>query len=274
MKQFSIEDMSKFINYLMVLIVISITIDYILLEVGLLVYQPMYNAESYSYFTRPFGLFGQPSVNSSILCFLYLVKRYLSTTYYNNRSDKKWFLLVLLGVILQGSGSGFVAFAIMLISIVIPSFRQIKYIVLILFICIGYYLVISEVIDKISLSYLIALYDYGIFVWHSYIDRVTSVVDVLFGLPENINDIAIDYGPLFYISHMGILLFIGFTVSLGILYFRVKNRFFRSAVALIAISNLHYPVMFYIVMHVFWPLMFWVAENRFPSHTSKKLSII
>lgn len=264
MRLFSIDDVSKYASYLVVIIVLSIVIDYILIEFGVLVYQPMYRAEAYSYLTRPFGIFGQPSVNSSILCFLFLIKRYLSTTYYNNRSDKKYFLLVLIGVFLQGSGSGFVSFVIMLIPIVIPFFRRIKYIVLFLFIYLLYYLVIMEVVDKISISYLLFLYDYGLIVWHSYTDKIVSVNDVLFGLPEKVNDITIDYGPLFYVSHMGILLFVGFTITLGILYFKVKNRFFRSAVLLIALSNLHYPVMFYTMMHVFWPLIFFMAESKFP----------
>lgn len=271
MRQISIDDISRFIDYIISLVVLSIVIDYILLKNGLLIYQPMYNAEAYSYFTRPFGLFGQPSVNSSLLCFFFLIKRYLSTTYYNNKSDVKWFLLVLLGVVLQGSGSGFISFFIMLIPIVVPFFQRIKYIILILFIYTVYYLVILETIDKISLSYLVSLYDYGMLVWDSYVDKVISITDVLFGLPNGMNDIAIDYGPLFYISHMGILLFMGFSVSLMVLYFKVKNRFFRSAVMLIAIANLHYPVMFYIVMHVFWPFMFFMAEGKLPLHLSKRV---
>lgn len=271
-RQIMIDDVLKFANYIIALIATSIVIDYILLENGLLTYQPMYKADAHSYFTRPFGLFGQPSINSSLLCFFFLIKKYLSSIYYNGKSDKKWFLLVLLGVVLQGSGSGFISFFIMLMPIVIPFFHRIKYIVLILFICVAYYLIVSEAIDKLSLSYLILLYDYGILVWHSFAEKVNSITDILFGLPYGINDIEIDYGPLFYISHMGILLFIGFSISLTILFFKVKNRFFRSAIILIAISNLHYPAMFYVVMHVFWPLIFFMADNRLSSYITERVS--
>lgn len=120
--EFSASDLDKYISYLIIIISGSIMVDFILMEIGFSSYQLMYKSELHSYLDRPFGLFGQPSVNSSLLCFFYLIKRYINDKFLHEKAKTKYLFLVTIAIIAQGSGSGYISFFIMLIPILSPYF--------------------------------------------------------------------------------------------------------------------------------------------------------
>ena len=76
-------DSERFINdklliilkYYIIVISTSIILGAILIASGLNHLEPMYNPLLTEYMNRPFGIFGQPSVNSCLLCFFYLFYR-------------------------------------------------------------------------------------------------------------------------------------------------------------------------------------------------------
>jgi hypothetical protein len=65
--------LKKILTFYILAFSISIIVDYIILHSILdIALQPMYHKDAYSYMTRPFGITGQPSVNSVLLVFFLL----------------------------------------------------------------------------------------------------------------------------------------------------------------------------------------------------------
>ena len=110
---------NKLLRFYILVFSLSIMIDYYILHSALdISLQPMYREDDWSYFTRPFGITGQPSVNSVLLVFFYALL--LSRGSFDE--SKLFFLLMVIGVLLQGSGSGFIALFILL-NVMFVSFN-------------------------------------------------------------------------------------------------------------------------------------------------------
>lgn len=248
-----------YIKYLIYLITISIAVDFVLMSCGMIELQPMFNIEQYSYHTRPFGIFGQPSVNSSLLCFLYL---FYNSLYNVGRSKKDvLFIVITVGCLLQGSGSGFLSYFFVLIY----KYGTKKHAVkisgkLILFFVLSFaalgYLILSNTVEKISLNYIKELYEFCVWeLWLPYVFSIRSITYVLWGVPNT--DISIDLGPLFIISTVGVVYFIYLTFVFLFLFKKSKQLSMKLAILLLLVANLHYPVMFYFIMNFLWFYIFY-----------------
>lgn len=245
-----------YLKYLIALITVSIVIDAILMAMGLLTMQPMYSPEQYAYTTRPFGLFGQPSVNSTLLCFFYI--------FYNSLDCKKTkekdilFLIVTIGVLVQGSGSGFISyFFVLLLKFGLPNRKKIqkiprKLIFLFVFLTAVFIgIVLSNKVEHISLDYILVLLDFSNEeLWLPYLSSLKSPSYVYFGVPET--EISIDLGPLFIIATVGVLFFIFLTILFFYLFKQSRQLSMKFAIIMLLVGNLHYPVMFYFVMNFMW----------------------
>lgn len=251
-----------YLSYLIVLISSSIIIDFILLNTGYGSLQLMYNSENVTYLSRPFGLFGQPSVNSTLVCVFYLLKRYLHEMWDLGKVKKMYLIFVVLGIICQGSGSGFISFILLIIPIYWHRLRFFKYVFLLLLACVVYYISQSELVEKLSWTYLTFLYDFVVDIFYLYVSNITSVENLIWGGGVLSKDIPIDLGPIFYVAHVGLLLYIAFVSTLIYICIKEKNYNLRYAILILFIGGLHYPVMFYVVMHFIWLLLFYVIFRR------------
>ncbi len=246
----------KLLFFYILVFSLSILIDYIILHSYLdMSFQPMYGAESHSYFDRPFGITGQPSVNSVLSVFFYCLV--LSRNEINQ--TKFLFSLVTIAVIFQGSGSGFVAYLMLL---VVMS-RQINLFlrVLLYFIAVMAITFLLEEVDffskikrAINYGYVTEIFD----VFTSQIDDWIVLISdrfielhVLFGgISSNI-----DFGPLFLLSNVGAVYTTIFLLFIFMLILKAENVYERLALYVILVGNLHYPVMFYALMAFVFPLL-------------------
>lgn len=246
-----------YLKSLIILISCSIIIDFLFLLVGMSNLQPMYDVEKYSYLNRPFGLFGQPSVNSCILCFCYLFYLALQGSL-GNKDKNRWLLLlfVVVGVVMQGSGSGYISLFLLLFSILIRNKNgRIRWggilLIVLVFIPIVYHIITSNVVGKISLDYisfLIAFFYDDLII--PYLKMANSYDKILFGIPDF--PLSIDFGPLYILGTVG-LFFLLFIVSFTLyLLFKTNNFNMKMGIIILLVGNLHYPVMFYLVMHFLW----------------------
>lgn len=251
--------LSRYIKYLIYLITISILIDFLLMSFGFVELQPMFSIEQYSYHTRPFGIFGQPSVNSSLLCFLYL---FYNSLYSINKNEKDTlFIVITIGCLLQGSGSGFLSYFFVLLY----KYGTEKHAVriskkLILFFILAVisltYLILSNAVEKISLNYMKELYEFSVWeLWYPYVISIRNVTYILWGVPNT--DISIDLGPLFIIATVGVVYFIYLTIVFFYLFKKSKQLSMKFAIVLLLVANLHYPVMFYFIMNFLWFYIFY-----------------
>lgn len=251
-----------YLSYLIILVSSSIIIDFILLNAGYANFQLMYNSENITYLERPFGLFGQPSVNSTLICVFYLLKRYIHEIWNLGRVRGIYFVLVLLSVLCQGSGSGLISFILLIIPIYWSRLKAFKYIFIFLLLGGVYYVIQSELVQKLSLTYLTFLYDFVVDIIYLYLANIPSITDLIWGGVALSVDIPIDLGPIFYIAHSGLLLYIAFISTLIYICIKEKNYNLRYAILILFIGGLHYPVMFYVVMHFIWLLLFFVLFRR------------
>lgn len=246
--------LSRYLTYIIILISVSIFIDFLLLNVFNLIHlQPMYRGEdAYSYLDRPFGLFGQPSVNTAILVGVLLLKRYI---------DKKNSLFLnivsILAIIAQGSGTGFMSLLIYIIALLWEKHKVLLFFGSIIISIILYYIIVSEFIPKIGLEYLTFTYYYFEHLI-IYFFKYTSTEDLWLGF-TNYSDITIDFGPIYMISKIGLLYFIVYSIYLLLIVSKVNSSTFRFFIISLALSNLHYPVMFYVIMHFIWIVIYYIT---------------
>ena len=83
-----------------------------------------------------------------------------------------------------------------------------------------------------------------------WLNSINSYSNILFGgISSNI-----DFGILFLISNIGLIYF--FLLSLLFMYLILKadSHYDRMAIYILLIGNLHYPVLFYVVMAFILPL--------------------
>ena len=91
--------LERILKLYIIIFSLSICIDFYILHSSLdISLQPMYREEDRTYVSRPFGITGQPSVNSVLLVFFYTF--WLSLENKNVKSSPYLFLLVTLGVLL------------------------------------------------------------------------------------------------------------------------------------------------------------------------------
>ncbi len=262
-EEFAKRYLYRYLSYLIILISISIIVDYILLHSGMMSMQIMYDPEKFTYIDRPFGLFGQPSVNASLICTFYLLRLYIGEIWSIDKSKNKGLLiLATIAVILQGSGSGFIS----LLFVYIAINRINKYLIIVIFpILIGviHYIVVNDIVDKVGVTYITELFDFFLIVLDEFFSLFSSARDILIGVFYPKFQITIDFGPLYHIVNMGAIMYVAFYSMLLSLYIKEKNRNFRYSLIILTISSLHYPVMFYVVMHFVWVLLLFVVyRNR------------
>lgn len=246
--------LSQYLTYLIILISTSIFVDFLLLNVFNLVHlQPMYRGEdAYSYLDRPFGLFGQPSVNTAILVGVLLLKRYIdgkNTLFLN--------IVSVLAIIAQGSGTGFISLLIYIIALLWDKHKVLLLFAAIIISIVLYYIIISEIVPKIGLEYLTFTYYYFEHLI-IYFFKYTPTEDLWLGF-TNYSDITIDFGPIYMISKVGLLYFIVYSIYLLLIVSKVNSSTFRFFIISLALSNLHYPVMFYVIMHFIWIVIYYIT---------------
>lgn len=239
---------------------ILIVVDYVLIAFGLVSSQLMYRENLFSYYEKPFGLFGQPSVNATYLVVFFML--YLAF-FKETKYKKKIFLFILVSIslILQNSGSGYLLYFLLISSF---FYKNILFKLFLLpFIFMTFiYIIMNNFIDKISIDYILLNYEYFSLIIISMInDNFSSIYDVLFGINPSI-DFPIDFGPAFLIAKVGLLFFISYTILLIYMLYKNKNTYFRMSIISLVISNLHYPVLFYPVMNVILPILFIYTINQ------------
>jgi membrane protein len=256
--------LSQYLTYLIILISFSIFIDFLLLNVFNMIHlQPMYRGEdAYSYLDRPFGLFGQPSINTAILVGALLLKRFI-----DKKNSLILNLLAISAIIAQGSGTGFISLLIYIIALLWEKHKILLIFGTLILSVILYYIITSEVIPKIGLEYLIFSYYYFKYLIVDFF-KYTPTEDLWIGF-SSFSDITIDFGPIFMISKVGLLYFIVYTMYLLLIFYKEKSVIFRFFIISLALSNLHYPVMFYVIMHFIWILVYHIVLCEY-----KKQSLI
>ncbi|MAV94314.1 MAG: hypothetical protein CMA31_01335 [Euryarchaeota archaeon] len=257
----------KLLRFYILVFSLSIMIDFYILHSALdISLQPMYREEDWSYFTRPFGITGQPSVNSVLLVFFYTLL--LSRGSFNE--NKLFFLFMVIGVLLQGSGSGFIALLILL-NVMFMSFNW--FIRIFVYSC-GLLLVVQlvlqlELFEKISVEYISGITN--VFIsqtddWVILVKKSEPIISVLLGGVSS----GIDFGPLYFMSNVGLIYLIIFLIFIVMSALKAKERYEKSAFLILLIGNLHYPVMFYAVTTFILPLL--LQKNIFPVKDKTKFS--
>ena len=249
----------KLLRFYILAFSLSIMIDYYILHSALdISLQPMYSKEALSYVTRPFGITGQPSVNSVLLVFFYA----LLLSRGSFVESKLFFMFMVIGVLLQGSGSGFIALFILL-NVMFMSFNWPFRIFVYPF---GLLLMFqlfeqSKFFDKISFEYISTIIDIfrsQIDDWIILVEKSEPIISVLLGGVSS----AIDFGPLYFMSNVGLIYVIFFLIFIVTSAVKAKERYERSAFLILLVGNLHYPVMFYSIMVFVLPLL--LQKNIFP----------
>jgi hypothetical protein len=249
----------KLLRFYILVFSLSIMIDYFILHSALdISLQPMYRETAWSYVDRPFGITGQPSVNSVLLVFFYALL--LSRGSFD--ASKLFFLFMVIGVLLQGSGSGFIAL-LMLLNVMFMSFNW--FIRIFVYSC-GLLLVVQLVVqfklfNHISVEYIsemINVFMWQIDEWIILVKESEPIISVLLGGVSS----AIDFGPLYFMSNMGLIYAILFLILIVMSAAKAKERYEKSAFLILLVGNLHYPVMFYAIMVFVLPLL--LQKNIFP----------
>ena len=257
--------LGPFINYLRYLIVIittSIIVDYFLLKFGMLTMQPMYREEAWSYFGRPFGIFGQPSVNSTLLCLFYLLYTRLKKVHNIFVSYDSMFILTTIGCIVQGSGSGFLSYAFVLFNkfsskknVDFNLKKKLPYIIVCIILL--YIIIMSNIIDKLSINYINVLIEFcneNIVI--PYLNILKNPINLWFGFSGNV--ITIDLGPLYLIASVGLFYFIIISFFTLSLFKKARSSEMKLSILLLLVGNLLYPVMFYFIMNVVWFFIYYI----------------
>jgi len=238
----------KFIQYLIIVSFAVLSIEAFLINFGLaqIDLSPAYQTNTYQppigYYIKPFGLTGNCSVNgttSAILGLLY----YAFTQINKQRPRILIYISALLSVIIAGSGQGYLTLIVgILLSCIMSKVFLARFIAVVL-ICITWLVVLSGVVWKISLKYMIHLYN--LFA-HEQIPFTISRLDVSniwFGSPSSMWPI--DLFPLFVWGNYGIIYFClyWFIVFCGFLAY--KNHLMTICAIMIFLGSLHYPTAFY-----------------------------
>ncbi len=244
---------NKLSIFILSVIFLSIVIDYFLLNNGMLTSQLMYRPDLWSYFGKPMGIFGQFSINTTYAVIFLLLFKYTEKSY-NLKINLVLFFMLTVVIILENSGSGYIAYVILLFvffskNIIFKAFIIPIFAILVVFI------ILNNILEKFSLDYIIYNFEYfSKIVTYTYTNNIHSLSDVLFGIDGNYN-FPIDFGPLFMIAKVGLMYFIAYSMTIFYMLYKEKNKFFRAVLFILLISNLHYPTLFYPVMNVLLPIL-------------------
>jgi hypothetical protein len=245
--------METFFKYMVILIFISVIIDYILLSNGLLTYQLMYKEYASSYHGKPLGLFGQFSINSAYIIVFYMLYKSKQINP-NINNNYILFIMVTITIILQNSGTGYIAYLILL-SVISYRYSVVKYILFPMALVGLIYIISNNIVTKISYEYLLYTYQYfEKIILVTYFQNINNFGDVVFGIDGNYH-FPIDFGSLFLIAKVGLLYFVLYSVAIIYLIYNNKNNYFRMAILVLLISNIHYPALYYPVMNILLPIL-------------------
>ncbi|MCT4616225.1 MAG: hypothetical protein N4A49_15310 [Marinifilaceae bacterium] len=207
----------------------------------------MYNPELKSYLGKPFTLLGQPSVTSIVSTFLYITIRELKV-----KKNKWLFIIYLLSILSFQTGTGYIS--LLIVCFYLTWKYKVYYLLgLPLVGIIMYYIVINNVVVKLSHTYFVFLIELFEKFIIDYLEAVSRNYDLLMGCDPSY-DLPIDLGPLFYIGKLGLITFVIYSLLLLVIMFTQRNLSLRFIILILLFGNLHYPVMFYPIMNIF--LMF------------------
>jgi len=251
----------KFFQFFTIILFLSIFIDWLLLKNGLVSYQLMYKENLKSYEGKPLGLFGQSSINSTYIIISYLL-------YLAFKKEKKFikdfflFILVTISIILENSGSGYVAY-LMLLFLLFSQFPLIRFFLLPIGLIIVIFVIINNFVQKISLEYLIYNINYFSEIFFSfYMNTVNNASDILFGINGNIN-FPIDFGPLFMIAKVGLLYTLFYFILYVYIIIKSPNEYIMNSLLILLLTNIHYPTIFYPIMNIILAILFlFILNNR------------
>ncbi|WP_419770615.1 MAG: hypothetical protein ACNI3C_02145 [Candidatus Marinarcus sp.] len=251
--------LKSFFKTLIYIVFFSVILDYILLQNGMFESQMMFKAAASSYHGKPLGIFGQFSINSSYIVIFYML--YLS---FENKLNKTLcmflFSLVTVTVLLEDSGTGYIVYCLLIITI-FYKFKIVRYIFLPMGVIIVYFIIQSNLVTKISYTYLNFLYQYFNEILNvNYVSHIHTISDILFGIDGNYN-FPIDFGPLFLIAKVGFLYFIFYSIAIFYMIHKAPDRYFKMAIISLVLGNIHYPTLFYPIMNVLLPLLFIYVIN-------------
>lgn len=237
-----------------------IFIDYLLLLNGMGTSQIMYKPDAHTYATKPMGIFGQFSINSS-----YIISSYLF--WLSIEKDVSYikkiivFLLVSIAIFLQDSGTGYFLYFILLFSL-LWKYRSFKFIFMPFVMVVIYLIIYHGIIEKISYENIQILVNFFIaIIEYDYIVNINSFMDFLFGIDGNYN-MKIDLGPLFLIAKLGFLYFLLYSIGLIYFLYIAPDFYFKIAIICLIVANLHYPALFYPIMNIVLPILFIYSINH------------
>ena len=94
--------------------------------------------------------------------------------------------------------------------------------------------------------------------WITLVKKSEPIISVLFGGVSS----AIDFGPLYFISNVGLIYSIFFLILIFMSFLKAKERYEKSAFLILLVGSLHYPIMFYAIMVFVLPIL--LQKNLFP----------
>ncbi|OHD96493.1 MAG: hypothetical protein A3E21_00855 [Sulfurimonas sp. RIFCSPHIGHO2_12_FULL_36_9] len=258
-KSFIIVHLENLFEIIIFLIFGFVLFDFIMINIGMMTSQLMFMVDASSYYGKPLGLFGQFSITSTYIVVFYM----LHLSFKSNTNKIKsiiLFFLTTLTVLLQDSGTGYIVYMFLIITIFYKSI-VFRYLTIPMIFFIFIFFVQSNLISKISYDYFNYLYKYFDEIFTIvYMNNVHSIIDFLFGIDGNYI-FPIDFGPLFIISKVGFLYFILYSIAIFYMIYKAPDRYIKMAIFLLVLSNIHYPTLFYPIMNVLLPILFIYVTN-------------
>ena len=116
------------------------------------------------------------------------------------------------------------------------------------------------------ISIMIDVFMWQIDDWIILVKKSEPIISVLLGGVSS----GIDFGPLYFMSNVGLIYSIFFLIFIVTAAAKAKGRYEKSAFLILLVGNLHYPVMFYALMAFVLPLL--LQKNFFPVKDEIKFS--
>ena len=261
------------LQYVFLILSVSIIYDFVLMYHNMTEMQILYGTKAtvneygdirYQYLLRPLGMFGQPSVNSSLVSFSYFFMLAVEKDQHIYSSVLKsvfYFAICVLALILQGSGVGVVSF-LGAIFFILAYRLDIKNILLpiifflfILYISQQFDLFLQEKISYKGFSEIIHVFIADI---NATLTKVNSVRDLLIGVSGvKLIDFQ-EIGFLKFIYQAGLINFILFCLFFAIMFFNSSNDYYKLAIVSLLIGTQHYESMFRAYSMIFiLPLLYY-----------------
>ena len=248
------------VEYYFLLMSLFIIIDYILMHTNNIDWQLLYGTYAtgeggtrYNNLIRPLGLYGQATVNATLVIFHYVLL--LAVDYQNKflKKSKKIFysILLIIVIVLQGSGTG--GFLLILFLFLYAIYNKIISLILLnIFITIFVILIPNYFFEniiffaKISPDGIEQIFKHFFNEFISYVTYIDSFHEILFGVNGNnhIKHVG-ELGSLKMIYHMGIIYFLLFSLLYIYLIYITKNIYYKIALILLLVGTNHYDSMFW-----------------------------